>query len=354
LPLIAFNHPQGLGIAALGIAAVVIWRLIEWKRSALWWLIGSTIVINALFLAFYPRPAIIESYRTQGWLNAWYGFNILDYTSPAGERMLQIVSALGLINLAATLFILRRNHVVAWLSTTPFLVLIIPCISIPFANVLSLHGDAINIIAFQRLLFAIPPWLALAFMGSRFLEARNPNIRSTAVFATSLSLTAILVLPGSRPQYNRAWHTLTLTPKDLQMTDTLALPQSPQISPYNAPKFITTYQTGAVLQAIGVSNTIYAYRMIGWPAVGFAANAIAAVAATENRGAFAYIPSFQNLSTNTSLAGLLSTHWSTQEVAVDLSAGAELNLAAINAGAVKIPISNATLYELRKTTPESR
>ncbi|MBK9989891.1 MAG: hypothetical protein IPP19_03895 [Verrucomicrobia bacterium] len=70
LALTALNHPQGLGIAGLGIAAVIVWRLIEWKRSALWWLIGGTLVINALFLWLYPRPAIIETYRAQGWLNA--------------------------------------------------------------------------------------------------------------------------------------------------------------------------------------------------------------------------------------------------------------------------------------------
>jgi len=266
--------------------------------------------------------------------------------------MLQIVSAFGLVNLATALFLLRRNQVIVWLSITPFLVLLIPCISIPFAIALSQHGDVINIITFQRLLFAIPPGLVLTLMGSRLLKTPIPDILPTALLAASLA--GIFCLPAKGPQYNRTWHSLTHIPADLQMTSILAIAQSPQITFPNPPKFITTYQTGAVLQASGVPKTIYAYRMIGWAAVDFAANAIAAVAAVENRGALVYIPSFHNLSANTSLAGLLSTHWSPQEVAIDLSAGAELNVAAINAGAVKIPISNDTLFELRKTTSESR
>ena len=178
LPLIRYNHAQGLGIAGLGIGAVIVWRLIEWRRSALWWLIVTTLVINVLFLWLYPRPAFVEIHRAQGFLNAWYGFNILNLTSSAGDRMLQIVSVFGLVNLAAALVLIRRNHMIAWLTILPVAVMLLPCIAVPLEQILAQASGPDNVITFQRLFFSIPPCLAVVCLWAQLHHSRreaSPN-----------------------------------------------------------------------------------------------------------------------------------------------------------------------------------
>jgi branched-subunit amino acid transport protein AzlD len=380
IALTAFNHPQGLGIAGLGIAAVGVWRLIEWKRSALWWLIGSTIIINVLFLWLYPRPAIIETYRAQGYLNAWYGFNILDLTSPAGDRMLQIVSAFGLVNVATALFLFRRNHVIAWLTLTPLLMLLLPSISIPFATALSSHGDPINIITFQRMLFAVPFALALTGAGnslrikkepqafhvnstdtiignfllpindrklphSRFWYSYTINSFASAVITTvsmAIALSIVLSLIVSKPHYNRAWHTITTTPADLKMMHVLSVTQSPEFT--RTPNITATYTTGTILQAAGVPRSVQIYRVVGTSIANIADAMIVKLTTTDNYGSVLCIPSVHPLISPVSLAGQLSTHWLPQDTPIDLATGPQLTAAAFRAGAINTPMS--TLYFL--------
>lgn len=247
LPLIRYNHAQGLGIAGLGVGAVIIWRLIEWRRSALWWLIVATLVINALFLWLYPRPAMVEMHRAQGFLNAWYGFNILKLTSSAGDRMLQIVSVFGLINLAAAFVLIRRNHVIAWLTILPVAVMLFPCIAVPMEQILTQYSGPDYVITFQRFFFSIPPCLALVCLWAQLHHSRREveaaRIHGPHPSAPSLSMPAddsppghdgfyafviiIMVLialttaPSSFPFYNRTWNSLVIVPADLRRESTL-------------------------------------------------------------------------------------------------------------------------------------
>ena len=247
LPLIRYNHAQGLGIAGLGVGAVIVWRLIEWRRSALWWLIVTTLVINVLFLWLYPRPAMVEILHAQGFLNAWYGFNILNFTSSAGDRMLQIVGVFGLINFAAAFVLIRRNHVIAWLTILPIAAMLLPCIAIPLVQVLVQASGPGNVITFQRFFFSIPPCLAVAYLCAQLQHSRRGVVRpaqihgphpSTAPFGPWLRLPvndspsrrdgfyalvivsmvffALTTAPSSFPFYNRTWNSLVIVPADLQ------------------------------------------------------------------------------------------------------------------------------------------
>ena len=246
LALIAYNHAQGLGIAGLGIGAIIIWRLIEWRRSALWWLIVATLVINVLFLWLYPRPAFVEIHRAQGFLNAWYGFNILNLASLAGDRMLQIVSVFGLINLAAAFVLIRRNHVIAWLTILPQAAMLLPCIAVPMEQILCQHYGPDYVITFQRFFFSVHPCLAVVCFWAQLyhnwrkveparLHGPHPSV---APLGLSLSMPAddsppshdgfyalviiIIVLmalttaPSPFPFYNRTWNNLVIVPADLR------------------------------------------------------------------------------------------------------------------------------------------
>ncbi len=246
LPLIRYNHAQGLGIAGLGVGAVIIWRLIEWRRSALWWLISGTIIANGLFLSLYPRPAMVEIHRAQGFLNAWYGFNILNLASPAGDRMLQIISAFGLINLAAALVLIRRNHVIAWLTILPLAAMLLPCIAMPLEQVLAQASGPDNVITFQRFFFSIPPCLAVVCLWvkphqgrveisparlhrphptaapldsslSMLADAPPPSPNGFyGVIIVSMFFIALTTAPSSFPFYNRTWNSLVIVPADLR------------------------------------------------------------------------------------------------------------------------------------------
>ena len=220
LALTALNHPQGLGIASLGIAAIIVWRLIEWKRSALWWLIGGTIAVNALFLWHYPRPPIIETYRAQGWLNTWYGFNFLDLTSPAGNRILQIISGLGLANLVIAFVLLRANHVTSWLTLVPVIGFLLPCLAISLAQTAYRTGGELNVIVFQRFLFSVPYGLAImAIFAALAQSARNGSFRFKLITtgATLAALLAFATLSSNGKSYNRLWHATAPHPTDAEL-----------------------------------------------------------------------------------------------------------------------------------------
>lgn len=284
LPLIAFNHPQGLGIAGLGIAAVIIWRLIEWKRSALWWLIGGTIIINALFLWLYPRPAIIETYRAQGWLNAWYGFNILDLTSPTGDRLLQITSIFGLVNACASLLLLSRNRQASWLTLTPLAAIISPALAIPFAAIVTLQNGQIN--TFQRMILAIPFCLSLVdlFEVSGLLYRRNASTSSKENYTRwatrrhnlysfsgiCMAISCIMVLSPAGPTYNRTWQFGTRFSDDLQLHDIFLDHNNPTDASVDQ-RTITTPAGLAIIYSNLPQKKILDFRLIGQSSTTFIA-----------------------------------------------------------------------------------
>ena len=161
---------------------------------------------------WYPRhPALDQMYRPQGYMNARYGFNIFALNSPAGDRMLQIIGAIGLVNLAAGLLLLRRNHLAGWLTLMPVIVLCLPCVAIPFAGALAQHGNEINIILFQRMLFAIPIGLAMVCLGAGMFADRTENppqhlCRPFSAFALTIgSLLFLTTISPDRPRYNHSW-----------------------------------------------------------------------------------------------------------------------------------------------------
>lgn len=179
LALIAFNHVQGLGIAGFGLAAVVIWRLVEWRRSMSGWLALAAILLSIATIWWWPRHRFLdELYRPGGWLTSWYGFNFFDFASPTSIRSLQILGILGIGNLLAGLWLLvRRNEFVGWLTLVPLLLLSLPMVAIPFANSLATSTPATGyyIIEFHRMLLAIPAGLAVVAISLGDKLSAGPN-----------------------------------------------------------------------------------------------------------------------------------------------------------------------------------
>lgn len=220
--LIAFNHVQGLGLAGISLLAVVVWKLLECRRSFLLWLIAAALVMSFATVLWFPRSAEINEFIRQGWLTPIYSFNLFSSGSPAWERSLQVLGIIGCINILAGLWLVARfNHVVGWLTLLPPSILILPCFALPFAHVLTAGGvNPANIVAFHRMLLAVPTGLAivtaLQFSTPHAARRSESRLRKTlGPLATLATLFALVSFEGL--SWHRLWHTLQITPHDLQL-----------------------------------------------------------------------------------------------------------------------------------------
>jgi len=293
LPLIAFNHVQGLGFAAFGITAVGVWRLIEWRRSMVAWLALLAVVLSVATVLWYPRHPLLDSvYVPQGWMTSWYGFNFFQPSSAGFQRAWLIPGLLGAINILCGLFLLRRNSLVGWLTILPVFVLMLPCVAIPFANSLaaSIHWDEGYIIAFHRMLFAIPAGLAfVALFQWRDQESVHrlavPNDPEPACaepiewveglrlpftvyrlpsFTILLSaLLLIALVPAGRPAYNRLYNVLMVPAQDVAMRHVVSAPLLEQISAE-----VTTGPTASDPRRAAVERA----RVLAMPGIAYALN----------------------------------------------------------------------------------
>ena len=229
--LIAFNHIQGIGTAGLGICAVVTWRLVAWRLPMIIWLPAIFAVLSIIVILWFPRhPALDEVYRTDGWLNAWYGFNFYSAASPSVERALNIFGIVGMINLFVGVWlVVRWNHVVGWLTLMPVIVLGLPCFALPIAHLLATNSlSPGNIVIFHRFLLGIPAGLAIVYAASRlatFSNLRIPPIYSKLLFGAAAcgGLMVFLILGPERPIFNRVWDSLRIPPSDLEYRSNLNL-----------------------------------------------------------------------------------------------------------------------------------
>lgn len=241
--LIAFNHIQGLGIASLGLGAVLLWRIVQWRRTMIGWIALATLLASIAMILWFPRHlALDEIYRPQGWLTAWYGFDLFSPKSPALARSLHIFGTLGIANVFLGLWLVaRRNDLAGWLTLMPLVVLALPCFALPFASLLASEKSVENIVTFHRMLFAVPLPLAMVAAGanlrptgrrstpgtkappSSFLVPVLKALRRVAPFTLPIALFSVLVLSPGHHSFNRFWQAIQVTPKDLQLDPYVAI-----------------------------------------------------------------------------------------------------------------------------------
>jgi len=156
-----------------------------------------------------------EIYRPQGWLKACYGFNLFAPTSPAFDQAAAIIGLLGLVNIIAGVWLLRRNHLTAWMTLIPAAALCFPFIAIPFANARAQTGGG-DIVVFDRMVLGIPAGLALVVLGTRLAATTSAqpspwNRRSALLGAMKVAplpaaiMLALTALTASTPFHNRTW-----------------------------------------------------------------------------------------------------------------------------------------------------
>jgi hypothetical protein len=357
---IAFNHGQGLGIAALGLIAVGTWRLRRWKRAAPWAMLAAALLGSLAAVHWWPRnPALDQAYRPQGWLTSWYGFNIFSRQSPAGERALQILGLIGVANVFAGLILLHRNHVAGWLTTMPVLALSLPLVAIPMANAITAHaaGNLAIIFTFHRMFLAIPAGLALVCCGEHLVYRAAAARTSGALnfpFSTglvALSLLVLTTLPASDPYYNRFWNALVNPPNDLSLkgiADGTVGRDVKNIGQGLSPKIIATPGIGYVIEATGINVTSYTDKWMSQSAPAAWLPASITVFSHARPAALLVIPSSKQLYTPASLAGILSGHWPPHEASFEYAGESELAAAAEKLGAQQVKLDGTTYYFFKK------
>ena len=269
LVLIALNHGQALGIAAVGAGSVVVWGIFSRHGSRAWWLLVPLVLMSIGSFLWWPRePAIDAIYRPQNWLTPWLGFNLFNPSSPAWERALAILGATGVSNMLTAVWLLRKNHIVGWLTIAPVVALTLPFVAIPFANILAGTEDS-YIVSFNRLLLGIPAGLALVTAMAKLMAVpiigagqagrfkRCVGHQHLAFGTLALVLAALTLLPASGPSHNRLWNALAIIPDDLQMRSATMLLDGAMrdtIHTGNPHSLVTTHHFGFIAFATGIRD----------------------------------------------------------------------------------------------------
>ncbi len=306
ISLIALDHIQGIGIAGLGVGGVTIWRLIAWRRSMIWWLAAAAILLSVAAVHWWPRNLELDSIlRPYRWLTAWYGFNLFSPSSPALDRALQILGFFGVVNLAAGVFLLRHNHVAGWLTVGPVLALCLPFVAIPLANAVASSSSGVwYIIMYHRMLLAIPAGLATICLGGEISERRSrpsmPQIagdgqqqvpqaktffyRSSPFFFLVVGAIVLVIVPANRWFYNRFWHFLSITPRDLRMQPIVSAAESVAMSASKGQptRLVATASIAYVFNTALPRNFGESQRFIGQPIVSSLTEAIAVSLSRES------------------------------------------------------------------------
>ena len=360
LLLIALDHVQGLGIAALGLAAVAVWWLLAWRRSMAWLLIAAVLILSVATILWWPRhPAIDGAYRPLGVLTAWYGFNLFSSPPIAGNRTIQILGLFGVVNLLAGILLVRRNHVVGWLTITPVLALCLPFVAIPFAGALAQAGSWGNIIVFHRMFFAVPAGLAVVALINRFQQHFLNNGKEKA-FHTScvkpcalmvFALLALTTIPTRGPFYNRFWNALVKPANDLAMRRVANdFHRYIHAAPHRADAFYAStaglsfvLHTDQQVPTIPFGRTYYNDGVIPAADLGLVKAVLLQHLAAGD--AITVVPRSTVFYTAYSFAAICSGHWLPQEVALAYSGAPELRVLSSRLGMhASDPVMPITYY----------
>ena len=301
----------------------------------------------ALYITIPKNPLVDTIFRNQGWLNAWYGFDILSLHSNAFRRITLILGLIGLVNLVVGIALTFRNKLVGWMTITPLLTLLFPALSLPFANYLA-EVSPNAILAFHRVIFEIPSCLALISIcaipinfriitnfippsvKTEFLKRLPPfSIFPAYCLKYSIPFVCLLLtaLPARYPYCNRIWNILSVTPADLVMKPVLT-----DFYKNINPQVYYSIKNTLVIASSGVSVALQSYAPIETlfnsqerllhgpprrsPSLDFARIDQIGQSIYQYRQPILYWPKYTNLITPQSHAGYLSQHWNPTEVAL--------------------------------------
>lgn len=350
LVLVGYSHIEGLALAGLSIGAIMAWRLIDWKARMALGIVGALVALNLAVVLWWPRhPWIDSSFRPTGWINVWYGFNLFTWPSPAADRAMQILGLVGVMNLVAGLILLRRNSVVGWLTVGPIICLGLPIIAIPLAGALSSHDQPIFM--FSRLLYAIPSGLALTVLAEccsrrrKIAEDLAPERLRTGQITREASWlialgagVAMFIIPANKYSYSRVWHLLALHEDSLDLGSVLEAAEDPKYLRYeNSEQVLGTTPYEFLLGNRGTEDRDgVRYRVIDQrePPSERIKRIMRLIYLGKNDdiATLVLLPSSTAIPHSGSLAGFLSGHWLSNDVALEFAGIAEVKAKLLSSG----------------------
>ncbi|HVU16360.1 MAG TPA: hypothetical protein VHD32_05525 [Candidatus Didemnitutus sp.] len=325
--LIAFQHVQGFGIAALGIIAVLLWRAAATGWKALAWSLSGLAAGNLAVLLFWPHLSELRTaLGSDRWLTPWYGYNLFATDSPAFYYAAAVIGGFGALNLVGGILLLRRNQVTGWLTLVPLAGLACPLLAVPFSLTLLDHGQPA--LLFQRLLLAIPTGFGLIEL-ARCVHRWTAHLFSSAFALAVGGLFALVMVPNTRPTFNRLFNTFMRPPSDLATiprddSGTIDAPASRMNAPAGKyPGIESTSRIKFVRQAIGIPDVHSAARRI-WFDAAQGAESLNSTLRSNDGSTTTILADSNTLFSAYSQSAFLSAHWPAQAIALDLAGTAEI------------------------------
>lgn len=362
LALMVCNHLQALGIAALGVTAMAIYVIIQRRRALLGWLSAFVLLASVAVVLWWPVTPALAQAMQDGWLSRWHGFNLWSLHSPAVGRAWHILGVFGALNLLAGLALALRNQLAGWLTILPVLLLGLPLVAIPFADLVT-RDDPGNILVFHRLLLAVPSGLALVVAGRwavrRWRKIHGAPAPALAFGGLLLTLGLLTVTPVPGPWLNRFWNLAAKSPADLAMRpvwDGLRAAAPPLVG--REALYASSSRISFVLETLKPVPTVYTpYFYRGYinggnlPSMDFAFINRVLANLPARAGSVIIVADPTLLLTPYSQAAQCSQHWLDQEAALAFAGAAELHVLAEGAGLKVLRTEGGISYYLAPSRP---
>jgi hypothetical protein len=336
LAVILLNHKQAFAIAGLATICAVAGRIAMLGRTGIVALVGVALASGVVASYLVPEN-IVQPFVRIGWLNSWSGINLLDPSSPAFERALQLLGGLGAINVCVGFLLIRRRPMLAALTIGPVLLLLHPVAGWLLATTLT-ATSAVGIAIYHRLFMAIPAGFALAGFAAWVLRprCRTALARSDAGVTVGVLLVAVLVtVPASGPWFNRFWHATMRVPSDLtfgKLTEDL---RAHVRSPAHDPGIFVVGPAAAVFvfETLQPHRSpfmpVYEYRLYQYPHSRAPDGDLAVTEAYLNNPNVSELVLLQPrptaFFTPASTAALLSRHWNASETVLSAVGSSEMS-----------------------------
>jgi hypothetical protein len=201
-----WNHQQGLLLFFASFIGILLysWHARIGNKKFIPWIAFLFLFTTAIFYLFLHLPIFPEFRDTinpiwdsKEWLFGYGGFKLFSMDpqiNNASGRMLQILGAVGSLNLLIGIYFIKHKKLVGWITFSPVLLLLYPPFAVCLTYLLSKYNQ---IVVFHRLLFAIPMGFCLVF-SLQLLSFKKLKIRYFKSYILT-PITAMLFILLSLP-----------------------------------------------------------------------------------------------------------------------------------------------------------
>jgi hypothetical protein len=209
LTLGIFNHPQSL-LLLLSCGTGVLFHFIIAKHGWLSFFKGigiGSLTTSILFYLIIQLPIcddfnkLLSPYKLSGeWFYIWGGFKLFSFNpeiNNAPGRFMQILGWYGIFNCFASIYLIKKNHIIGWISLSPILFLLYP----PFAQTLAfILLEYKVLIVFQRILLGIPLSFSIILIFKNVTELKFLKVSKTLIIPF-IFIFHLLISINPNPQY---------------------------------------------------------------------------------------------------------------------------------------------------------